>query len=141
MGHFLAPPGILDHLLKRKLKVLSVLGTANSGKGLTRTGIRGLTYSKKEVTGQRRFLFSQKQIPWLHIQMAISKEKEGLRERVIAHWVTSELPLLSVSPLAVISKWSGQVQMTDTSGISQTSHTFPGQGGATNLTSRMGDHL
>lgn len=80
-------------------KVLSVLGTAHSGKGLTRTGLRGLTYSRKDVTGQRQCLFSQKQIPRLHTQTAFSKEKEGLRETVITHGVTSALPSLSVSPL------------------------------------------
>ena len=49
--HFLAHTETLDHVIKTKCKVLSFLGIANSGKGMTMRGIIGCTCPRKYAPG------------------------------------------------------------------------------------------
>lgn len=102
---FLVQPDILDHVIKTELKALRSLRLANGDEGLTVLGTVAYTCSrKKKTTEQRWFLFSHKYITLFDIKTVISKEKNGLWERVITHWATESLPLLFVSLLASISK-------------------------------------
>lgn len=126
---FLTQPETLDLLVKMTCEVLRVLRLANGGQGLTVLGIVACTRSRKCTAGQRGVLFSHKYIASSDIETAISREENGPRERVMTRWATASEwpPLLLVSFLASISKQSWQMQMRNISGISQTSHTLPGQ--------------
>lgn len=86
--HFLAHTETLDHVIKTKCKVLSFLGIANSGKGMTMRGIIGCTCPRKYAPERRWFLFSHKYITLLGIKTVISKENNELWGRVITHWAT-----------------------------------------------------